>query len=124
MTRVAVVILNYNGRNYLEKFLPPLIRNSSEAQIIVADNYSNDNSLSFLQKEFPEIRRIELNENYGYAGGYNKALKQVEAEYFVLLNSDVEVSERWLAPLIQFLDENPGYAACQPKILNFNNKRH
>ncbi len=124
MTKVSVVILNYNGREYLEQFLPSVIQNSSEAEIIVADNASIDNSVEFLKANFPEIKRIELAENFGFAGGYNEALKQVEAEYYVLLNSDVEVSSGWLVPVIEFLDQNESYSACQPKILDFNKKDH
>lgn len=124
MTKIAVVILNYNGRNYLEKFLPTLIRHSSGAEVIVADNASTDESVSLLQQEFGTTKCIELDKNYGFAGGYNEALKQVAAEYYVLVNSDVEVSVGWLAPLITYLESNPSYAACQPKILDFNRRDH
>lgn len=124
MTKVSVVILNYNGREYLEQFLPSVVQHSAEAEIVVADNASSDNSVEFLKANFPEIKCIELAKNFGFAGGYNEALKQVEAEYYVFLNSDVEVSDGWLNPVIEFLDQNEGYAACQPKILDFNKKDH
>jgi GT2 family glycosyltransferase len=124
MTKIAVVILNFNGRNYLEKFLPVLLRNSREATIIVADNLSTDNSIDFLKKSYPGIPRIEIEKNLGFAGGYNRALKEVEAEFFVLLNSDIEVTDGWLQPIIQFLDSNPDYAACQPKVLDLNKRDH
>lgn len=122
MTKTAIVILNYNGKNFLEKFLPSVISNSLEAEVVVADNNSSDDSIAFLKTSFPEVRLIQLDKNYGFAGGYNEALKQVRADYFLLLNSDVEVSEGWLAPLVSFLDNNPTYAACQPKIKDQNHK--
>ncbi|MEQ9404004.1 MAG: glycosyltransferase family 2 protein [Cyclobacteriaceae bacterium] len=122
MTKVAVVILNYNGRSYLERFLPHLIEHTPDADIIVADNASTDDSVKLLKDQFPSIRLIQLEKNHGYAGGYNHALTEVKAEYYVLLNSDIEVSDRWLAPLIYFLDSNENYAGCQPKILDFNKR--
>ncbi|MFY0600742.1 MAG: glycosyltransferase family 2 protein [Cyclobacteriaceae bacterium] len=122
MAIVSVVILNYNGRDYLEKFLPSVIQNSPDAQIIVADNCSTDDSVSLLRSEFPSIQLIELKENNGYAGGYNLALKQVESEYYMLLNSDVEVTSDWLDSMVDFLQQNPSYAAVQPKILDYKHK--
>ena len=122
MTRIAVVILNYSGEAYLEKFLPSVIVHSPDADIIVADNGSTDESIHLLNTRFPEIRLITLAKNHGFAGGYNEALKQVEAEYFLLLNSDVEVTSNWLEPMESFLDSHPGYAACQPKIKDYNHK--
>ncbi|MFK7951833.1 MAG: glycosyltransferase family 2 protein [Ekhidna sp.] len=124
MTKIAVVILNFNGKAYLEKFLPSVLQYSTEAEVIVADNNSTDDSIDFLKSSHPQLRRIELTNNYGFAGGYNEALKEVYSEYFILLNSDVEVSKDWLVPVINFLDNNPSYAACQPKILDFNNKKY
>jgi len=121
MRKVAVVILNYNGRDHLLHFLPTLIAHSSDAEVIVADNCSTDDSLAVLQ-QFPSVRTILLDQNHGYAGGYNEALKQVTADYYLLVNSDVEVSPNWIAPLSHFLDENKDYAAVQPKILDFNQK--
>ena len=121
--RVAVVILNWNGKKYLEKFLPPLIEYSSnEADIIVADNASTDDSVAFLEKHFPQIRIIRNSRNSGFAGGYNEALQQVDAEYFVLLNSDIEVTGNWLSPVIRIMDEDPMIGACQPKILSYTNR--
>lgn len=122
MKRVAVVILNYNGASMLEKFLPSVMAFSPEADIIVADNASNDNSLEYLKVNFPTLRIIELDRNYGFAEGYNKALSQVDAEYYILLNSDVEVTDGWIAPLLSFMDKNSNVAACQPKLLDYKNK--
>ncbi|MCX6251642.1 MAG: glycosyltransferase family 2 protein [Bacteroidetes bacterium] len=120
--RIAVVILNWNGKKYLEKFLPPLIEfSSAEAEIVVADNASTDDSVTFLEKQFPEIRIIRNTHNSGFAGGYNEALKQVEAEYFILLNSDIEVTRDWLSPVIRMMDEDPMIGACQPKIRSYTN---
>ena len=115
---IAVVILNYNGKKYLAQFLPNVIKNSPEAEIIIADNGSTDDSLCFLQKHYPDIRRIEIKENLGFAAGYNQALKQLSKEwdYFVLLNSDVEVTPDWLNPLISMLEKDATIAAVQPKI--------
>ena len=121
-SKVAVVILNWNGKSFLEKFLPIVIKNSSNAQIIVADNQSSDDSVSFLKAHFPKVRVIINPSNDGFATGYNLALKQVQAEYYVLLNSDVEVTENWLEPIITLLDSNKQIAACQPKILDYNHK--
>ena len=121
MKRVAVVILNYNGQKMLADFLPCVIENTNAdmADIIVADNKSTDGSVEFMREVFPDIRLILNDENYGFAGGYNKALEQVEAEYYVLLNSDIEVSKGWIEPIIAFMDENRDVAACQPKIRSY-----
>lgn len=117
--RIAIVILNWNGREMLRQYLPSVIaRSGGEASVIVADNASTDGSVEFLRSGFPGIRIIRLDRNYGFAGGYNRALRQVEAEYYLLLNSDVEPSERWLEPLVAFMDARPDVAACQPKILS------
>lgn len=120
--KVAVVILNWNGKSFLEKFLPIVIKYSSNAQIIVADNQSSDDSVSFLKQHFPAVRIIINPSNDGFSTGYNLALKQVEAEYYVLLNSDVEVTEKWIEPIIDLMDSNKQIAACQPKILDYNHK--
>lgn len=122
INKVAVVILNWNGKSFLEKFLPIVIKNSAYAQIIVADNHSSDDSVSFLKQHFPEVKVIINPSNAGFAKGYNLALKQVQAEYYVLLNSDVEVTENWIEPIIAMMDANSKIAACQPKILDYNNK--
>lgn len=122
MSRTAIVILNFNGEKLLPKFLPIVIKHSREAEIIIADNCSSDQSISFVSKTFPGIRVIQLDKNYGYCGGYNRALRQVEADYFVLLNSDVEVTVDWLKPMIDLLDRDVSIAAVQPKILSFINR--
>lgn len=119
--KVAVVILNFNGKYYLEKFLPDIIKNSSPHLVIVADNGSTDDSVSFLKQNFSNISLIENGGNYGYAEGYNRALERIDAEYFILLNSDVEVSHNWIEPVISLMERNPLIAACQPKILDHAN---
>lgn len=117
MPKVAVVILNYNGKRFLERFLPNVIAHSrDEAEIIVADNASTDDSVSFLGKQYPEIRLIQNAANKGFSTGYNLALKQVEADYYVLLNSDIEVTPNWIKPVIDLMENDPLVAACQPKI--------
>ena len=119
--RIAVVILNWNGKNFLEKFLPVLLENSSsEAEIIVADNASTDDSFDFLQTRFPAVRIIRNDQNYGFAKGYNVALSQVTAEYYVLLNSDIEVTPGWIHPVIDLMDSDNTIAACQPKIRSYS----
>jgi len=119
--QTAIVILNWNGKKYLQDFLPFVLKfNSSSAKIYVADNASSDDSIEFMNTNFPEVELIELEENYGYAKGYNEALKQIEAKYYVLLNSDIEVTENWIEPIIAYLEENPEVAACQPKIKSWH----
>lgn len=124
MKKVSVVILNWNGKKLLEKFLPSVIHYTThpDVEIVVADNGSTDDSLIFLQTEYSQIRCVELSDNHGFAEGYNRVLKEVDAEYFVLLNSDVEVTEGWLLPIIEYLDTNKDIAAAQPKILAQRNK--
>jgi GT2 family glycosyltransferase len=117
--KVAVLILNWNGKDLLERFLPSVCKfNADFADVIVVDNASTDDSIKFLKEVYPELGRIEFDVNYGFAEGYNKALAQVTHPYAVLLNSDVRVSENWLEAPIAFLDQNKNYAACQPKILD------
>lgn len=118
--KVAVVILNWNGKSFLEKFLPNVIKYSQNCQIIVADNQSSDDSVAFLKQHFPEVSIILNPSNDGFATGYNLALKQVKAEYYILLNSDVEVTEKWIEPIIELMETNPKIAACQPKIVDYN----
>ena len=119
--RTSVVILNWNTRHFLQKFLPNVLKYTSElAEIIVVDNASTDDSVLFIEKNYPTVRIIRNSENTGFAGGYNTALSQIEAEYFVLLNSDVDVTENWLLPLIQLMDNNHKIGACQPKILSYH----
>lgn len=117
--KLAVVILNWNGKNLLKRFLPSVIENNEDfAEVIVVDNASSDDSIAFLKQTYPSIRRIEFERNYGFAKGYNKAIEQLDYEYIVLLNSDVRVSKNWLVEPFQFLNNNPSYVACQPKILD------
>lgn len=122
MKKTAVVILNYNGAGMLRRFLPSVIEYSPEASIYVADNGSSDESCDVVRNEFPAVKLMVLDHNYGFAEGYNRALAQVDEEYAVLLNSDVEVTRGWLSPMTQFLDSNPEVAACQPKLLSFKQK--
>ena len=126
MKKVSVVILNWNGVGMLQKFLPKVVEYSVNqgVEICVADNASNDESVSYLQANFPNVRLIVLDKNYGFAEGYNRALEQVEAEYVVLLNSDVEVTPHWLEPLVEYMDAHPEVAACQPKIRSERNKEY
>lgn len=124
MDKIAVVILNWNGCNMLRSFLPSVVHFSEAdgAVVYVADNGSTDASVAMLRREFPSVHLILLEENHGFADGYNLALKQVEAEYVVLLNSDVEVTEHWLVPLAEYMDAHLETAACQPKIRSWRNK--
>ena len=124
--KVAVVILNYNGKKFLEQFLPNVIANCDPnlAEIVVADNASTDESVAFMRERFPEIRLIENGSNGGFATGYNLALRQIEAQYYVLLNSDIEVAPHWIEPVIEMMDKDPQIAACQPKILSYYHKEH
>ena len=123
MDKVAIVILNWNGAKMLRQYLPTVLNYSrDEATVYVADNASTDDSLDLLRSEFPECKTIVLDQNWGFAEGYNKALSQVDAEYYLLLNSDIEVTHHWLIPLIEFMDVHPEVAACQPKLLSIYNK--
>ncbi len=124
MMKISVVILNWNGCGMLRQFLPSVLSYSEGqgVEICVADNGSTDDSVRMLQDEFPTVRIILLDRNYGFAEGYNRALQQVESEYVVLLNSDVEVTEHWLTPLVNYMDAHPEVAACQPKICSWRQK--
>ena len=123
MDKIAIVILNWNGRRMLEQYMPSVLMYSKgDATVIVADNASTDDSLDLLEKQFPEVRIIRFDENWGFAEGYNKALTEVKAEYYVIMNSDIEVTQHWLTPLIEFMDNHPDVAACQPKLLSVANK--
>lgn len=122
MKDTAIVILNFNGRRFLEEFLPSVVAFSSGARIVVADNASTDDSVAWLQGSDLPVELLLIKENKGYSGGYNEALRRVDAKYYVLLNSDVEVSENWLAPIIQHMEAHPDIAAVQPKILDQNNR--
>lgn len=119
---VAVVILNFNGKYFLEKLLPNILLNSAPYPVYVADNGSADDSVDFLKTKFPQVNVIENNNNYGYAQGYNVALKKIEADYYILLNSDVEVTQGWIEPVIKLMQFDKSIAACQPKLLDFNNR--
>lgn len=121
MAHVAVVILNWNGREFLRKFLPSVLAHSQEvAEVIVADNASTDSSIEFLQENFPGVRIIGNIINGGFAKGYNDALAEVEADYFVLLNSDIEVTACWIEPVIEMMEKDPSIAACQPKLRSYS----
>lgn len=124
MIKTAVVILNWNGEAMLRQFLPSVIASSCEegTVVYVADNASTDGSCAVVEKEFPSVHLIRLDKNYGFAEGYNRALQQVEAEYVVLLNSDVEVTEGWLRDMVAYMDAHPDTAACQPKILSYRHR--
>ena len=120
--KVAVVILNWNGKSLLKQFLPSVVENSPEATVYVADNASTDDSVPYLQQNFPQVKIIQNKINGGFAKGYNDALANLQEELFVLLNSDVEVSPNWLPPLISEMEKDPAVAALQPKILNYRKK--
>ena len=119
----AIVILNYNTRRHLEQYLPPVVAHSGGARIIVADNGSPDDSLAFLQERYPDIEVIDLKRNYGFAQGYNEALRRVQSDIYVILNSDVEVTPGWMEPVLKTMRENPNIAIAQPKILSWHDKR-
>lgn len=116
--KVAVVVLNFNGKYFLEKFLPGILHHSQPHKVYVADNGSTDDSVSFLNTQFPDVTVINNGGNYGYAKGYNLALAGITADYFILLNSDLEVSENWIDPVISLMEADKAIAACQPKILD------
>ncbi len=123
MTKTALVILNYNGVEFLKKFLPSVIEYSSkDAEIWVADNCSTDGSVKLMQEQFPDVKLINNQYNGGYATGYNLALKQIVADYFILLNSDIEVTPNWIKPIIQLMDSDSKIGACQPKIRSYHQK--
>ena len=124
MKRIAVVILNWNGKSWLEKFLPTVLKYSESAQIYVVDNASTDDSVLFLENNFPSVKVIQNAQNSGFAGGYNEGLKQVKEEIYCLLNSDVEVTEGWLEPVLDLFQQNPEIAAIQPKILSYDRKNY
>ena len=118
MARLSVVILNWNGRRHLERYLPSVVAHTEgDAEVVVADNGSTDDSLQWLRLNYPDVRVIRLDRNYGFAGGYNRALREVESEYVLLLNSDVEVTAGWWQPLVEVLDTESDVAAVAPKLL-------
>ncbi|MEX2336822.1 MAG: glycosyltransferase family 2 protein [Fulvivirga sp.] len=124
MKKTAIVILNYNGEKYLRQFLPTVIAHSSNCRIILADNCSTDPSLAYVKENHPQVEILELSVNKGYSRGYNEALRQIDAEYYVLLNSDVEVIDNWMEPVIKMMDKDPDIAAAQPKILSYHQRSH
>jgi GT2 family glycosyltransferase len=126
MVKSAVVILNWNGLTWLQKFLRKVVMftTGQETVIYVADNGSTDGSAEWVNENFSDVRIIRMGKNNGFAGGYNLALEQIDAKYYILLNPDVEVSENWLIPMIRYMDFNPDVAACQPKIKSYYNKDH
>jgi GT2 family glycosyltransferase len=119
VNKIAIVILNWNGRKLLQQFIPSIVQYSSEANIYVADNASTDDSIAFIQSNFPQIKIIQNTDNFGFAKGYNEALKFVEEEIYALVNSDIEVTENWLLPIVQLFESNQKIAIIQPKILDF-----
>ncbi len=118
--KVAIVILNWNGKKLLERFLPSVIKYSlDKAEVVIADNCSSDASVAFLKSNYASLRLIQNDKNYGFAEGYNIALKQVDADYYIILNSDIAVTDGWIDGIIEFMENNPSVAACQPKILSY-----
>lgn len=124
MKTLSVVILNWNGERLLREFLPSVVANTrgEEVEVIVADNGSSDSSLEVLSSEFPEVRVIRLEENYGFAGGYNRVISMLDTDFVTLLNSDVETPEGWWLPILRFMKENPTVGACQPKIMSYKER--
>jgi GT2 family glycosyltransferase len=127
--KTAVVILNWNGKNFLEKFLGKVLDSisrpdTSGTKLIVADNASADGSVEWIKANYPQTGLILFDKNHGFADGYNKALEQIDAEYYLLLNSDIDVSDNWLLPLVKYMDINPDVAACAPKLRSFNNPEY
>lgn len=124
MKKIAVVVLNWNGVKLLEQFLPSIVSFSDEATIYVADNASTDDSVQFVRTNFPTIKIISNEDNYGFANGYNFALKQVNEEYLCLLNSDIEVTKNWLIPILSLFENEPNIAIIQPKIRDYKSKEY
>ncbi len=122
MASISIVILNYNGKHFLEQFLPSVIAYSIEHEIVIADNNSSDGSLEFLRNDYPGIKLIEFSENFGFCTGYNKAIQQLNSDYIVLLNSDIEVTENWIDPVIGLFESDEKIAAIQPKLLDYKSK--
>jgi len=126
MNKTAIIILNWNGLAFLKMFLGKVVMHSAdkETTVYVADNGSTDGSMEWVSENHSEVKLIRLDKNYGFAGGYNLAIEQVDAKYYVLLNSDIEVTPGWLVPLVKFMDNNADVASCQPKVLSYNRKDH
>ena len=124
MSKVTIALLNYNGKTHLENYLPSVVQHSVGHDIVVIDNGSTDGSIEFLKTNFPQVRTIAFTENYGFCGGYNKALKDLDTELVVLLNTDVQVSAGWIAPIAELMDNDSQIAAVQPKILDLKKQTH
>lgn len=124
MKKTAVIILNWNGRKLLEQFLPTVLKHTSAKcfEVIVADNGSGDDSVSWMQQTHPSVRLLTFDHNYGFAEGYNKAISEVESDYVVLLNSDIETTAGWLTTLYNYMEANPDVVACQPKVLSYRQR--
>ncbi|MDR2868487.1 MAG: glycosyltransferase family 2 protein, partial [Bacteroidales bacterium] len=123
--KLAIVILNWNGKHFLAKFLPSLLRYCPDyANIVIADNHSTDDSIAFIQTEYPQLQLIVNSTNGGFSKGYNSALRQIDCEYYCLLNSDIEVSERWIEPIMELFEKNPDVAVIQPKLLDYNQPQY
>lgn len=120
--KIAIAILNWNGKSWLEKFLPNVIANSQSAEVYVIDNASTDDSVAYISTHFPSVKIVINQQNHGFAGGYNEGLKQIHADIYCLLNSDVEVTPEWLVPVAALFEKNPDIAAIQPKVLDYNRK--
>jgi len=118
----AVVILNWNGIKWIQKFLPTIIQKSNEANIYIADNASSDESVDFVNNNYPSVKIIQNSSNEGYAKGYNDALKKLDEKYYILINSDIEVTDNWINPIINLMEQDTSIAACQPKILDYTNR--
>ena len=124
MSNLSVALLNYNGKTHLENFLPSVVQFSTGHDIIVIDNGSTDGSVEFVKTNFPSVRLITYSKNYGFCGGYNKALKELDHEFVVLLNTDVQVSEGWISPILKLMESDSSLAAVQPKILDLKKQTH
>ncbi len=125
LPKISIVILSWNSQKYLEKFLPSVLASTYENfEVIVIDNASTDATLSFLSENYPQIKIVVHETNLGFTGGYNNVLKEINSPYYVLLNSDVEVDANWLQPMVELLENDKTIAACQPKLLSFNNKKY
>lgn len=121
--KVAVVIIHWNRRNLLEQFLPSVCASTyPNLEIVVADNHSTDDSVAWVKQHYPQVTIVQNDDNYGYAGGYNKSLKHVQADYYVLLNNDIEVPQRWIEPVIEVMEKQPHVGACQPKMKDYYNR--
>jgi len=121
LNKIAIVILNWNGVKYLEKFLEKVVLYSGDCRIVLADNASSDDSVAFVQKAFPQVEIVLNSENGGFAKGYNDALKRIDAEFYILLNSDIEVTPNWVDPLLKQMND-PSIAGCQPKVLSYDQR--